>query len=80
MQVHQGTLQANILPHHFEVASVKANKAQEYLKQTSLQAKYKEDSYPPQKGFSSISKFLDGSLWDYRVDTPINAAAWHYPE
>lgn len=63
MQFHQGILKENILPHHSKVISVRANKAQEHLKWTSLQTRYEKDSHPPQNIFVSIHKFLP--LWVY---------------
>lgn len=64
MQFHQGILQANILPHHFEAISVRANTAQEHLKWTSLQIRYGKDSHPPQNVFPSTCKFLDASFFE----------------
>lgn len=51
MQFHQGTLKHSILPYHFEVISVRANKAQEHLKWNSLQMRYEKQS-PTMESFS----------------------------
>lgn len=73
---HQGTLKANILLHHFEVIS--KNKQSSGMSQVNQSANRIWDSYPPQKVFPSICKFLDASL--SLMAMSMNAPARHKPK